>query len=142
MTPAQVITAALTRNLDAAHIKQGDVDQAKSMYVAAYIDPVPAESSTFFTTYCSPVVAYGTIVNVWHRIATEVTDRGVVQMLSQGATQNNDASMRALAEHRETLNRYIDAMVVAAASESSITSIVDNGNPVLMQAENYTYNAL
>lgn len=98
MTPQQVIDTALTRNLDPLHIKQADIDLAISMYADGY---------TSLDDYYNEVVAYGVIVNIWERISTEITDRGVVQMISQGASiPDFEARQRVKQEYRETLERY------------------------------------
>ena len=98
MTPQQVIDTALTRNLDPLHIKQADIDLSASMYADGYDSD---------DSYYNEVVAYGVIVNIWERISTEITDRGVVQMISQGASiPDFEARQRVKQEYRETLERY------------------------------------
>lgn len=117
MTASEVIQLAATRGLSVNHIKDTDIAISKKLYVTSYIEDTIDEDSTFFETYCKPVIAYGVIVQIWNRIATELTDRGTVQMAIQGAVQSAEASNKALKEYSRTLSRLIDIMQEAAIDE-------------------------
>ena len=120
-TAAEVVSLAFTRNVSELHFKTSDITLAQYKYVDGYIEGY-SETSTFFTTYCKPVIAYGCAVDCWERIASEVTDRGIVDMVTQGATRidpNNKAALKS--EYSKTLSKLIEIMVIEAESESGIT---------------------
>ena len=112
MTPAEVISTALTRNLDAANIKQGDIDIAAAMYAEGY-----SENDDYY----NEVVAYGVIVNIWERINSEITDRGLVEMVSNGASNPGwETKQKAKQEYVRTLEQYISLMTSVPAVGVSI----------------------
>jgi hypothetical protein len=99
MTAAEVIAIALTRDLNPENIKASDIALAAVMYADGYTEDDP---------YYNEVVAYGVIVNIWERLSTEITDRGVVAMISQGATRPDwETSQKAKQEYVRTLEQYI-----------------------------------
>lgn len=110
MTPAEVISLALTRTIRDGQIKDSDISLARDKYVSVYLSGVIDEQSAFYINYVKPVIAYGVIVDIWNRISVEVTDRGVHQMLAQGATHLQDASDRALRSYSMKLNELITLM--------------------------------
>ena len=102
MTAAEVISYALTRNLDESHIKDSDIAISAKMY---------ADGLSESDDYVKEVIAYGVIINIWERISTELTDRGIVQMVSQGATLPSwETSQRAKQEYVRTLEQLIGLM--------------------------------
>ena len=123
MTPAEVITYALTRDLSTDNIKQGDIDVAAAMYAEGYVET---------DDYYKNVVAYGVIVNIWERINTEITDRGVVEMLSQGASNPGlETKQKAKQEYVRTLEQYIALMTGEDVAEVSIMVEADPGGGTL-----------
>ena len=125
MTAAQIISLAYTRNLDVKHIKQADIDVATRNYVAKYIIPTSATSS-FYVSYVYPVIAFGVACDVFHRIATEITDRGVVEMLSDGArVMDSEGKRRTLGEYEATRDNLIEIMV-EKAEETGLTLVHDD----------------
>ena len=123
MTPAEVITYALTRDLSTDNIKQGDIDVAAAMYADGYVET---------DDYYKNVVAYGVIVNIWERINTEITDRGVVQMMSQGAQNPSwEDKQKAKQEYVRTLEQYIALMTGEDVAEISIMVEADPGGGTL-----------
>ena len=128
ITKAEIVTLAFTRNVSTDHITDADVSVATAMYVDAYVDDVTS-SSTIYDDYVKPVIAYGVAVNIFDRIASEITDRGVVQMVTDGATViGADAKAAMKKEYTMTLNQLIKKMVDAAddadmdLTESTLTS--------------------
>jgi len=117
MTAQEVISLAFTRNLQAAHIKDADIEAARYRYVSQYIDDTNL-TATFEAAYVKPVIAFGVAVDVFDRLATEVTDRGVVAFTSQGAAivnrEDKQATKREFAMQRDT---FIELMTIAAADE-------------------------
>lgn len=112
MTPSEVISTALTRNIDVANIKQGDIDIAAAMYAEGYSET---------DDYYNEVVAYGVIVNIWERINFEITDRGIVDMISQGASNPGwETKQKAKQEYVKTLEQYRSLMTSAAPVGVSI----------------------
>jgi hypothetical protein len=123
MTPAEVITYALTRDLSTDNIKQSDIDVAAAMYAEGYEET---------DDYYKNVVAYGVIVNIWERINTEITDRGVVQMMSQGAqNQSWEDKQKSKQEYVRTLEQYIALMTGEDVAEVSIMVESDPGGGTL-----------
>jgi hypothetical protein len=117
MTAQEVISLAFTRNLQAGHIKDADIEAARYRYVSQYIDDTNL-TATFEAAYVKPVIAFGVAVDVFDRLATEITDRGVVSFTSQGAAivnrEDKQATKREFAMQRDT---FIELMTIAAADE-------------------------
>jgi len=123
MTPAEVISYALTRSITTDNIKQSDIDVAAAMYAEGYEET---------DDYYKNVVAYGVIVNIWERINTEITDRGVVQMMSQGAqNQSWEDKQKSKQEYVRTLEQYIALMTGEDVAEVSIMVASDAGGGTL-----------
>ena len=123
MTPAEVITYALTRDLSTDNIKQSDIDVAAAMYAEGYEET---------DDYYKNVVAYGVIVNIWERINSEITDRGVVQMMSQGAQNPSwEDKQKSKQEYVRTLEQYIALMTGEDVAEVSIMVEADPGGGTL-----------
>jgi len=123
MTPSEVITYALTRDLSTDNIKQSDIDVAAAMYAEGYEET---------DDYYKNVVAYGVIVNIWERINTEITNRGVVQMMSQGAqNQSWEDKQKSKQEYVRTLEQYIALMTSEDVAEVSIMVEADPGGGTL-----------
>jgi hypothetical protein len=92
------------------HVKQSDIDLAKARYVDAYISGNYLQNTTYYSNYVKPVIAYGVIVDLWPSIAVEVSDRGVQQLVAQGATQNEAAADKAWLQYSRKLMRLMDLM--------------------------------
>jgi hypothetical protein len=114
ITKSEIVELAFTRNVSTEHILDADISTAKKMYVDAYIDDV-TEASAIYDTYVKPVIAFGVAVNIFNRIAAEITDRGVVQMVTDGATTlDADSKQKMLGEFTKTLDSLIFGMIEAA----------------------------
>jgi hypothetical protein len=125
MTAAEVISLALTRTIREGQIKASDISLARAKYVNTYLTGTIDETSTFYANYVKPVIAYGVIVDIWDRISVEVTDRGVQQMLAQGATRSQDASDRGLYNHSVKLNELIGLMQTNAPAGITAVGVYD-----------------
>jgi hypothetical protein len=124
ITKSEVISLALTRNLSTEHILDSDIDVAVKMYVDAYINDVTYET-TYYDDYVKPVIAFGVIVNIFNRIATEITDRGIVQMVNDGAQSlDTESKNRTLNEYQMQLNHLIELMV-DEADEADLVDTFD-----------------
>jgi len=114
ITKSDIVSLAFTRNVSEDHILDADVSVAIAQYVDAYIIGVTS-TSTIYDDYVKPVIAFGVAVNIFNRIASEITDRGVVAMVSEGATVlDSDSKQRTLNEYADTLNSLIAKMIEAA----------------------------
>jgi len=121
ITKSEVVSLALTRNLSTDHILQTDIEIAKDMYVDAYLDDITYES-TIYDDYVKPVIAFGVIVNIFFRVASEITDRGVVAMVSEGANGlDQESKLSLLGEIKMTLSKLIERMIAAAEETSTLT---------------------
>jgi hypothetical protein len=116
MTPSEIIELALVRTMRPEHIKQADIDAAKARYVEAYISGNYQGATTYYNNYVKPVIAYGVIVDIWPAISVEVSDRGVQQLVNQGATRNDEAANAAWLHYSRKLARAIDLMQRQAPS--------------------------
>ena len=117
MTAAEIIALAYTRNIATGHITQADIDVATREYVTKYITPTSA-TSTFYTSYVHPVIAFGVACDIFNRISSEITDRGVVEMLSDGArVMDAEGKRRTLGEYEATRDKLIEIMVEEAEDE-------------------------
>ncbi len=114
ITKSEIVNLAFTRNVSTDHITDSDVEVAVAMYVDSYVDDVTS-SSAIYDDYVKPVIAYGVAVNIFDRIASEITDRGVVQMVTDGAAVvSTDAKSAMKKEYTMTLNQLIKKMVTQA----------------------------
>jgi hypothetical protein len=117
MTSTEVIQLAFTRNLSVDHITQADIDLSKYKYVDGYVTGYD-ETSDFYEVYCKPVIAYGVAVDIFYRIASEVTDRGVVSFTQQGtAILAPDTRKWTHREYARTRDYLIKKMLEEAKSE-------------------------
>jgi len=117
ITKTEIVSLAFTRNVSEDHITNSDIVVAVDMYVDAYVSDV-TDLSTIYSAYVKPVIAYGVAFNIFDRIASEITDRGVVQMVSEGATVISDQAKLAMKkEYSATLNILIKKMIEAADDE-------------------------
>jgi len=115
ITKSEIIETALTRNISEDHILDTDISTAVAKYVTPYVtSPIDVDGS-FYDNYVKKVISFGVIVDIWNRIAFEITDRGIVQMHMQGAGAINEQNKTLLkAEYSNTLNTLIEIMVAAA----------------------------
>jgi hypothetical protein len=127
MTSAEVVDRAFTRNIDVKHFKESDIVIAKARYVDAYADDLDESDE-----YVKDVIAYGVAVDCWERVASEITDRGLVQASLEGAfTLQQERSQVLKQEYRNTLNRLINLMLVAAGEDK-----VDVDNIMVVESTN------
>lgn len=122
MTAQEVISLAFTRNLSTSHIKTSDIAVAQKMYVDAYITDAPTTGTgALYVDYIKPVIAYGVAVNTFERIASEITDRGIVDQSPEGARIIDVAGRSKLRnEFQLMLDNLID-MMVEEADEAGLT---------------------
>jgi len=121
ITPALVISTASPRNIDISQIKTVDITIAENDYIKAslgndlYAVVVAGSATTyaaFISTYVVPVLAFGVLTDIWHRLRVEITDRGINQMTGEGiTTPQNDVANAALREYRQKLSSCLDAMI-------------------------------
>lgn len=110
MTAAEVINIAFTRNLNTGHISTTDIAIAKRNYVDKYILGYD-EGDDFYTDFVKPVIAFGVATDVFNRIATEITDRGVVRMTPEGAqVVGSDEMSKTLREFEKQRDSLIEMM--------------------------------
>ena len=129
MTATEIIQLTLTRNVSEQHILASDITVATKRYVDAYIQDY-STSGTYYDTYIKPVIAHGTIVDIWERLANEITDRGMVKMLSQGAANTStDEKQQLRNEMQAKLNDLIELMcdnVTAGVTLTDEAAALDN----------------
>ena len=111
ITKSEILTLAFSRNITEDLIKDSDVTSSIRKFVLPHLGSVPDVTGTLYTTYVKPVIAYGVAWLIFDKLSTEVTDRGVVAMLSTGATlpqaETRLASKNAI---MTTLQQLIDQM--------------------------------
>jgi hypothetical protein len=118
--PSEVIEIALARNISEELIRDRDIEAAQIDYVKKYVgtdlyDLLVANADNdyddFIADYVKPVLAYGVVYNIFDRITAEVSDRGVVAMLSEGATvMDAESRLRAKQEYLSALVVYLEKM--------------------------------
>jgi hypothetical protein len=112
MTAAEVKSLAFTRNISEEHIKATDITLARARYVTAYITGTIDETGTFYTDYVKPVIAFGVAVDIFDRLASNITDRGIVMAQTQGmAIMDREGKAMLKDEYRRTLNSLIRLML-------------------------------
>ena len=110
MTAAEVINIAFTRNLSTGHITSSDIAIAKRNYVDKYISGYTVDS-VFYNSFVKPVIAFGVATDIYNRIATEITDRGVVKMTPEGAQiVGSDDMNKTLREFETQRDNLIEIM--------------------------------
>jgi hypothetical protein len=128
ITPSEVINLALTRNVSVEHFTKNDINAAVWKYVrgylgtslyAAIIDDLLAYED-FIKDYIKPVLAYGIVCDTFNRIASEVSDKGVVTLLTEGATVlDSDSRARTKDEFLEVLTVLLEKMITHCDEEKS-----------------------
>ena len=131
ITAREVADIALTRTVSVDHFTQSDIQAAVWHYVRGYlgtdlyaeiVDNID-DYETFIKDYIKPVLAYGIVVNTFERFTAEVSDRGVVQMLSEGATvMDSDSRSRTKQEFLQVLVILLEKMTTHCQLEK------DDGN--------------
>jgi len=117
ITKSEIIAAAFTRNVSEEHILDVDISVAIKKYVAPYIEDT-SDSSAIYEDYVKPVISFGVAVLIFDRIAAEISDRGIVQMVNTGASIPSDESKKMTKEgYNEQLRVLIELMVEAAEDE-------------------------
>ena len=125
ITKAEIIELAFTRDVSIEHILDTDISVAFDRYVTAYVDDV-TDASSIYDDYVKPVIAFGVAVNIFNRLSAEITDRGVVAMVTDGATVlDADSKLRTLSEYKDTLNTLIKLMC-EAAEDAGMTLVDDD----------------
>ncbi len=107
MTTQEVVDLAFTRNMSAEHFDDSDIIIARANYVLRFDESLEDSDS-----YVKAVIAHGVAVDCWERIASEITDRGMVQAAMQGSmTLQPDRSQQLKQEYRRKLNHLINLML-------------------------------
>jgi hypothetical protein len=128
ITPSEIRDLALTRNISQEHFTATDIEAAQWHYIRGYLgtdlyaEIVGATGSaydTFTNDYIKPVLAFAVVVNTFERFTSEVSDRGVVQMLSEGATvMDADSRLRTKEEFMKILNILLEKMTTHCDEEN------------------------
>lgn len=144
ITPREVADIALTRTVSVDHFTQSDIEAAEWHYVRGYLgkdlyDAITGATGTdydsFVKDYVKPVLAYGIVCNTFERFTAEVSDRGVVQMLSEGASvMDADSKMRTKQEFLNILVTNLEKMTDYCEDEQ------DDGNALFEDYEDQDYD--
>lgn len=120
ISPSEIITLALSRNVSPDHIRTTDIQVAEWEYVRGYIgadlyalvkENKDNAYDSFIDEYVKPVLSYGVVFNIFERLTSEISDRGVVQMLSEGATvMDAESRFRSKQEFLNSLVVYLEIM--------------------------------
>lgn len=121
MTSSEIVDLVFTRNVDERSFTEGDIRLATNLYVDRYIYGYDT-SSAYYSDFVKPVIAYGTVVMCFARFISEVSDRGLVEMLSEGARAISEATQSmVLKEYEEILFLRIQLMVQEAEKHGVMT---------------------
>ena len=119
ITKSEILTLAFSRNISEDLIKDADVTSSIRKFVLPYLGSVPDVTGTLYMTYVKPVIAYGVAWLVFDKISTEVSDRGVVALLSSGATlPNQETKLASKNAIMTTLQQLIDQMCEQASVDT------------------------
>ena len=103
------------RNIDISFIKKEHFSVAESMYLFPYFVSPFEYKEDFFNLYVKPVIALGVIVNLFHTMSVEFSDRGLIEMISEGArTAVSDKQREVLSEYEQMLFNNIETMITKA----------------------------
>jgi len=126
MTAAEIIAMVSARNIDEGNIMATEITIAEVDYVAkalgadlyaAVVANSGAVYDTFIEDYVHPCIAYGTLSNIWNRLGTEVTDRGVNRFTGENIQPANEVDKSsALFEIRQRLSTCLGLMIDYAAA--------------------------
>lgn len=144
ITPREIVDIALTRTVSVDHFTQADIDAAEWHYVRGYLgkelyDAIVGATGTSYDSfkkdYVKPVLAYGIVCNTFERFTAEVSDRGVVQMLSEGATvMDADSKTRTKQEFLNSLVTLLEKMTTYCEDEQ------DDGNALFDDYDDMDYD--
>lgn len=139
ITAAEIIAMVSVRNIDAGNILPLEITVAEIDYVRAALgadlyDAVVTNSGavydSFIEDYVQPVLAYGTLSNIWNRIGVEVTDRGINRFTGEAIQSANETDKSAtLFEIRQRLSTCLGLMIDYA----------DENYPALYVDQDYKY---
>ena len=119
ITKSEILNLAFSRNISEDLIKDSDVTSAIRKFVLPYLGEVSDVTGTLYMTYVKPVIAYGVAWLVFDKISTEVSDRGVVALLSSGATlPNQETKLASKNAIMTTLQQLIDQMCEQASVDT------------------------
>lgn len=96
------------RNINHELIKQGDIDHAVKRYVDYYV--TDADATFYDYSETKNVVAYGVVLDIFERINTDISDRGMVKLSIQGTGMINVEEKKAL--KRELHRRLLTAVQI------------------------------
>jgi hypothetical protein len=132
ITPSEIRDLALTRNISQEHFTATDIEAAIWHFVRGYLGEDlyaeivndPSEYEDFINDYIKPVLAFAVVVNTFERFTAEVSDRGVVQMLSEGATvMDSDSRLRTKEEFMKILIVLLEKMTTHCDEEKKSGNI-------------------
>ena len=125
ITKSEIIAAAFTRNVSEEHILDADITVAVKKFVAPYIVDT-SDSSAIYDDYVKPVISIGVAVLIFDRIAAEISDRGIVQMVNTGASTPSDESKKMTKDSYNELLRVLIELMVEAAEEEGMELVDDD----------------
>lgn len=125
ITKSEIIAAAFTRNVSEEHILDVDITVAVKKFVAPYIVDT-SDSSAIYDDYVKPVISIGVAVLIVDRIAAEISDRGIVQMVNTGASTPSDESKKMTKDSYNELLRVLIELMVEAAEEEGMELVDDD----------------
>ena len=117
------------RNINHELIKQADIDHAVSRYVDYYV--TDADATFYDYSETKNVVAYGVVLDIFERINTEISDRGITKLSIPGTGMVNIEEKRAL--KRELHRRLLAAISIM------IEKAEDEGYELDEDHEDYVY---
>ena len=125
MTSSEIIDLVFTRNINENTFTETDIRLATEIYVNKYIRGYDI-ASDYYEKYVKPVIAYVTVVMCFGRTISELSDRGLVEMLSEGARAISEATQSmVLREYEDALYLHIQLMV-GEAEKNGVTTIDDD----------------
>jgi len=102
-----------------------DITVAVKKFVAPYIVDT-SDSSAIYDDYVKPVISIGVAVLIFDRIAAEISDRGIVQMVNTGASTPSDESKKMTKDSYNELLRVLIELMVEAAEEEGMELVDDD----------------
>lgn len=128
MVTAQEITQiAFLRPIDSGLIKAVDIARSARKYVVRYVEGV--DDDLYDLDEVKQVVANGVVFNIFERLATDITDRGLVKLSIEGVGMITESEKRALKrELYKNLILDIETMLDKAEEEGYTTVNTDEVN--------------
>jgi hypothetical protein len=102
ISEAEVISLVFNRNIQYGTLKQTHIDVAEMVWGEKYLGSdfyklivaSPSDYTDLIEGYYRPLVAWGTLYQSFEYLSTQITEKGIIQMLGEGTANLLDRTTR------------------------------------------------